>query len=71
MGSINKLFSTSDSFDSLMEDKLDSLDLWIKKIEKANKPFHIQPTLYNDIKKYVEQAFKHDFNLVVEEFDFF
>ena len=71
MGSINKLFSTQDSFDSLMEEKLDALDLWIKKIEKSNKPFHIQPTLYNDIKKYVEQAFKHDFNLVVEEFDFF
>ena len=31
--------------------------MWIKKIEKSNKPFHIQPTLYNDIRKYVEQAF--------------
>ena len=41
MGSINKLFSTQDSFDSLMEEKLDALDLWIKKIEKSNKPFHI------------------------------
>ena len=71
MGSINGIFNTSDSFDDLIEEKLDSLDMWIKKIEKSNKPFHIQPTLYNDIRKYVEQAFKYDFNLVIEEFSFY
>ena len=71
MGSINGIFNTSDNFDDLIEDKLDSLDMWIKKIEKSNKPFHIQPTLYNDIRKYVEQAFMYDFNLVIEEFVFY
>lgn len=71
MGSINGIFNTSDNFDDLIEEKLDSLDMWIKKIEKSNKPFHIQPTLYNDIRKYVEQAFLYDFNLVIEEFPFY
>ena len=71
MGSINGIFNTSDNFDDLIEEKLDSLDMWIKKIEKSNKPFHIQPTLYNDIRKYVEQAFFYDFNLVIEEFPFY
>lgn len=71
MGSITSIFSTSDNFDDLIEQKLDSLDMWIKKIEKSNKPFHIQPTLYNDIRKYVEQAFLYDFNLVIEEFNFY
>lgn len=71
MGSINGIFNTSDNFDDLIEEKLDSLDMWIKKIEKSNKPFHIQPTLYNDIRKYVEQAFLYDFNLVIEEFQFY
>lgn len=41
MGSINTVFNTSDSFDDMIEGKLDSLDLWIKKIEKSNKPFYI------------------------------
>ena len=41
MGSINSIFNTSDNFDDLIEEKLDSLDMWIKKIEKSNKPFHI------------------------------
>lgn len=71
MGSINGIFNTSDNFDDLIEEKLDQLDMWIKKIEKSNRPFHIQPSLYNDIRKYVEQAFLHDFNLVIEEFDFY
>lgn len=71
MGSINKLFNTSDSFDDLMEEKLDSLDMWIKKIEKSNKPLHIQPTLYNDMRQYIELAFKYDFNLIIEEFSFY
>jgi hypothetical protein len=71
MGSITSIFNTSDNFDDLIEEKLDTLDMWIKKIEKSNKPFHIQPTLYNDIRKYVEQAFMYDFNLVIEEFPFY
>lgn len=41
MGSITGIFNTSDNFDDLIEEKLDSLDMWIKKIEKSNKPFHI------------------------------
>ena len=71
MGSITSIVNTSDSFDDLIEEKLDSLDMWIKNIEKSNKPFHIQPSLYNDIRNYVEQAFMFDFNLVIEEFPFY
>ena len=54
MGSITSIVSTSDSFDDLIEEKLENLDKWIKKIEKSNFPYHIQPTLYSDIRKYVE-----------------
>lgn len=71
MGTITTIFSMSDSFEDLIEHKLDSLDMWIKKIEKSNRPYHIQPNLYNAIRTYVEHAFKYDFNLVVEEFEFY
>lgn len=54
MGSVNGIFSHSDSFEDLIEEKVDQLDMWLKKIEKSNKPFHIQPILYNDIRFYVE-----------------
>ena len=71
MGSINSIFDYSENIDALIEEKLDSFDMWIKKIEKLNKPFHIQPTLYSDIRKYVEQSFLYDFNNVIEEFPFY
>jgi hypothetical protein len=41
MGTITTIFSISDSFEDLIEHKLDSLDMWIKKIEKSNRPYHI------------------------------
>ena len=41
MGYINEIFSSSDSFDDLIEEKLDLLDMWIKKIEKSNRPEYI------------------------------
>ncbi len=71
MGSINGIFNSSDNFEVLIQGKLESLDLWIKKIEKSNTGFHIQPSLYNDIRKNVEQAFLYDFNFIVEEFQFY
>jgi hypothetical protein len=33
MSSINSIFNTSDDFEDLIEEKLDCLDMWIKKIE--------------------------------------
>ena len=45
--------------------------MWIKKIEKSNQPFFIQPKLYRDIKMYIDMAYRFDYNLVVEEFPFF
>lgn len=41
MGNITELFSNSDNFEDIIEKKLDNLDLWIKKIEKSNKPYYI------------------------------
>ena len=51
--------------------RMDYLDVWIKKIESSNKPYNIQPYLYHDIKKYINQAFLYDFNLMELEFPFF
>ncbi len=61
----------SDKFESLLEEKMDKLYIWIKKIEKSNKPFFIPPDLYSNIKKYVQEAFLYDFNMIIEEFPFY
>jgi hypothetical protein len=41
MGSINTIFNTKDNFNDLIEEKLNSLDVWIKKLEKSNSKVHI------------------------------
>jgi len=47
MGSINNMISKDDSFESLLDEKISMLDIWIKKIEKSNKPNFIPPELYS------------------------
>jgi len=41
MGSISGLFDHKDSFEDLLNEKLDGLDMWVKKIEKSNDPLHL------------------------------
>lgn len=57
MGSINNMINMNDSFESLLDEKISMLDIWIKKIEKSNKPNYIPPDLYSEIKRYVQDAF--------------
>jgi hypothetical protein len=71
MGSINNMLKKSDNFESLIDEKLGMLDIWIKKIERSNKPYYIPPDLYSNIKQFVHDAFLHDFNLIIEEFNFY
>ena len=71
MGSINNMLRKSDNFESLIDEKLSLLDIWIKKIERSNKPYYIPPDLYTNIKQYVHDAFMYDFNLIIEEFNFY
>jgi len=71
MGSINTMLKRGDTFEDLIDAKLNCLDLWIKKIERSNKPYFIPPRLYYDVRQYVQNAFLHDFNLIIEEFPFY
>jgi hypothetical protein len=36
MSSVSAVFGASDSFDDLVETKIEELDIWVKKIEKSN-----------------------------------
>ena len=71
MSSVSAVFGANDSFEDLVEYKVEQLDIWVKKIEKSNKPYHMSPSLYNEVLRYIETAIHYDFNLIVEEFPFF
>ena len=51
--------------------RLEGLNIWIQKLEKANSSLHISPVLYLEIMKFIEDAMRLDFNLIIEEFDFY
>ncbi len=53
MGSINSMLKVSDNFEAMIDEKLSSLEIWVKKIEKSNKPYYIPPDLLSTIRKYV------------------
>ena len=50
---------------------MEGLDVWIQKLERANNALYIPPTIYIEILKFVEDAMRLDFNMIIEEFDFY
>ena len=54
-------------FDVLLQDRLDVLSQWVKKIERSDKPNYIDPVLYLQINSQIQDALENDFNLIIEE----
>jgi hypothetical protein len=50
---------------------MDELDLWVKKLEAAKRDEKIPWMLYKDVRKYIKEAFINDYNLIIEEYDFY
>lgn len=59
------------SFQALVNEKLEPLQVWIQKIQLSNKPYFLSPTLYKKIVQNVEDAFFFDHNMIIEEFLFY
>ena len=59
------------SFQALVNEKLEPLQIWIQKIQLSNKPYYLNPKLYKKIVQNVEDAFFFDHNMIIEEFNFY
>ena len=73
-GLITPLVTPEIDFQGMLMIKTDKLDFWIKKMQLANstiRNFYIPANLYLNISETVEEAFKNDHNLIIEEFDFY
>lgn len=78
VGTVSGLFDGDLNFELLMSDKMDQLLMWVKKIENCNKFIEtrqtdksLEPKLYSEINRFVQDAFLYDFNLIVEEFNMY
>ena len=50
---------------------MEELDMWLLRLENCNSKEKIPNNLYHSIKVFIEDAFIHDYNLIIEEFQFY
>lgn len=70
-GTISNMLSNEQSFESLINQRMEELDTWLWRLEKCNTKAKIPNALYHSIKVFIEDAFIHDYNLIIEEFPFY
>lgn len=68
---MSSFFQTENTFTDLLTIKLDEMNLWMKRIERSYKPYYMPNPLARSIQDTVEEAFRSDYNLIVEEFDLY
>lgn len=52
-GTISVMFSGDQSFESLINARMEQLDLWLLRLEKCNKEEKIPNKLYHSIKEFI------------------
>lgn len=70
-GTISVMFSGDQSFESLMNARMEELDLWLLRLENCNTDEQIPSTLFQSIKEFMSDSFVYDFNQIIEEFPFY
>ena len=68
---MNQLVESGFSYEQLVTEKFWGLEAWIVKVERSNSPLSLNPAHLLAIRKNLEDAFLYDFNVIIEEFDFY
>ena len=75
-GLLTNLVTIGGGYDSMVAEKREETDIWVMKLQKARdntweRCNFMGPRMYRDISYFIEDAFAYDFNLLVEDYDFF
>ena len=65
---MSSFFASEATFQDLLDSRLNEMDLWMKRVERSYKPFYMPPQLAKRIQDTVQEAFRSDYNLIVEEY---
>jgi hypothetical protein len=68
---VNKLADSRLTYEMFIFDKFTKLDEWIIKVEHCNKSLSLEPSLMVAVRKNLEDSYEYDFNVILEEFDFY
>ena len=73
-GLLVELVSIGGDFNDMLSEYIEKVNIWVMKLEKANdnkRNVFMPSTMYRNISVYTEEAFKHDFNLIIEQAEFY
>ena len=68
---ITQLVQSTLGYKELVTNKFWDLEAWIVRIELSNQPLSIEPAHLLAIRKNLEEAFLYDYNMIIEEYDFY
>jgi hypothetical protein len=70
MGSINDIMEGNDQDSDIIESKLESVDVWLVKLDNSRMSKQLPRVLYDKIKIYIKESLTHDHKKLVDGFDF-
>lgn len=72
MSSINNIIVQESKLSDILDEKIDELDVWLRKLDQARQgDKNLSKPLYDSIKNYVEASFLLDFSQIDTSFEFF
>lgn len=63
--------TSEEKFGDLIKERIEELDWWLYQIDKARPDEELPDPLYESIKNFVKASFVGDFNLILEDYDFY
>ena len=71
MGQVNEFMNQASNIKDIVEDKFEDLDWWLHRLDTIRSDEKIPGPLYYSIKRFVEASLNSDFNMIIEDFDFY
>ena len=71
MGQVNELMTKISNITDIVEDKIESFDWWLHRLDTSRGEEKIPGPLYYSIRRFVEASLKEGFNIIIEELKFF
>jgi hypothetical protein len=68
---VERFIKSGFSFEQFIGTRFSEINTWITRVEFANHSKNIAPALLIQIRKNLEDAFLFDYNVIIEEFDFY
>lgn len=71
ISTMSNVFANETTFDQLLDARMNELDSWMNRLQLSYKSFYMHAKLGKQISLTVQDAFRMDNNLIVEEYDLY